>query len=56
MTKLPAQCAFAPRCSKAMNQCRQEDTPPLVEIEPNHFVACYNPVYQAGAGESDFQS
>ncbi|HLF79818.1 MAG TPA: ABC transporter ATP-binding protein [Dehalococcoidia bacterium] len=46
MTKLPDQCAFVPRCSKAMNNCRTLDSPPLIEIEPNHWVACYNPVYQ----------
>jgi oligopeptide/dipeptide ABC transporter ATP-binding protein len=46
MTKLPAQCAFVPRCNKALNNCRTLDTPPLVEIEPNHYAACYNPVYQ----------
>ena len=47
MTKLTPQCAFVPRCSKATNDCRRLDSPQLVEIEPNHFVACYNPVYQA---------
>jgi peptide/nickel transport system ATP-binding protein/oligopeptide transport system ATP-binding protein len=46
MTKLPDQCAFVPRCSKALNNCRTLDSPPLREIEANHWVACYNPVYQ----------
>jgi peptide/nickel transport system ATP-binding protein/oligopeptide transport system ATP-binding protein len=46
MTKLTAQCAFVPRCSKAINDCRNLDSPPLHEIEPGHWVACYNPVYQ----------
>ncbi len=46
MTQLPAQCAFVPRCAKALNNCRVLDSPPLVEIEPAHYVACYNPVYQ----------
>ncbi len=45
MTQLPDQCAFAPRCSKALNNCRLLDSPPLEEIEPGHFVACFNPVY-----------
>ena len=46
MTKLPAQCAFVPRCTKATNDCRQLDSPPLRELEPGHWAACYNPVYQ----------
>ncbi|HEX5369485.1 MAG TPA: oligopeptide/dipeptide ABC transporter ATP-binding protein, partial [Dehalococcoidia bacterium] len=46
MTKLLPQCAFVPRCNKAMLVCRQEPSPPLDEIEPGHLVACYNPVYQ----------
>ncbi len=46
MTKLTPQCAFLPRCSKALLTCRQQVAPPLDEIEPGHFVSCYNPVYQ----------
>ncbi|HLF70853.1 MAG TPA: ABC transporter ATP-binding protein [Dehalococcoidia bacterium] len=45
-TKLPDQCAFLARCPKAILACRNEDTPPLSEIEPGHYVACYNPVFQ----------
>lgn len=47
MTKLPDQCAFVPRCSKVQNDCRVLSSPPLEEIEPGHFVACFNPVYHA---------
>lgn len=32
-------CRFANRCNFAIDQCRQAD-PPLVEVKPNHFVAC----------------
>ncbi len=46
MTKLTPQCAFVPRCSKALLTCRQQVAPPLEEIEAGHFVSCYNPVYQ----------
>jgi oligopeptide/dipeptide ABC transporter ATP-binding protein len=42
MTKLPDQCAFVPRCSKTLNNCRTLESPPLTRIEPNHWVACYN--------------
>jgi ABC-type dipeptide/oligopeptide/nickel transport system ATPase component len=53
MTKLPDQCAFVPRCSKATLDCRNLDSPPLTEFEPGHFAACYNPVYQPDAEVED---
>jgi oligopeptide/dipeptide ABC transporter ATP-binding protein len=53
MTKLPEQCAFVPRCVKALNDCRTLPSPPMREIEPDHYVACYNPVYQPDL-EPDF--
>ena len=56
MTKLTPQCAFVPRCSKATNDCRALASPPLAEIEPNHFAACYNPVYQAADDEDDLEA
>jgi peptide/nickel transport system ATP-binding protein/oligopeptide transport system ATP-binding protein len=46
MTKLPDECAFLARCPKALNDCRVLVSPPLAEIEPGHYAACYNPVYQ----------
>lgn len=46
LLNLPGACAFAPRCSKALNRCRQEAAPPLVELAPGQFAACYNPVFQ----------
>ncbi len=33
-------CRFAPRCNYAKDICHQE-TPPLEEVESNHFVACH---------------
>lgn len=36
----PAGCRFAARCPFVMDSCREE-MPPLLEIEPDHFVACY---------------
>ena len=33
-------CRFATRCPHATERCFQEE-PPLVEIEPEHFVACH---------------
>jgi peptide/nickel transport system ATP-binding protein len=35
----PKGCRFQPRCSVAMDVCGQD--PPLVEIGPGHFVACW---------------
>ncbi len=39
---LPDQCPYMPRCPKASNECRLNVRPPLREIEPGHYVACYN--------------
>lgn len=36
----PKGCRFNPRCHKAIERCREEE-PPLVEIEPGHFSACW---------------
>lgn len=36
----PAACRFAQRCPYATDQCRSQE-PPLKEISPNHFVACF---------------
>ncbi|GIH94197.1 ABC transporter ATP-binding protein [Planobispora siamensis] len=35
----PAGCRFRSRCPIAGEECVQE--PPMAEIEPNHFVACW---------------
>jgi oligopeptide transport system ATP-binding protein len=43
MLNAPAACPFAPRCAYEVEQSRQK-VPPLVELEPGHFVACFNPV------------
>ena len=39
---LPDQCPYLPRCPKASNVCRLSPKPELVEVEPGHYVACYN--------------
>jgi peptide/nickel transport system ATP-binding protein len=38
--KAPPGCRFAPRCSRAMEKCRQEQ-PPLVTVEEGHAAACF---------------
>ena len=36
----PPGCKFRPRCRYAMPICEKE-APQLLEVEPNHFVACH---------------
>jgi oligopeptide/dipeptide ABC transporter ATP-binding protein len=39
----PSACPFQPRCRFEVDLSRQE-VPKLIEIEPGHQVACFNPV------------
>ncbi len=43
MLSAPAACPFQPRCRYEVELSRQQ-VPPLAEIEPGHYVACFNPV------------
>ena len=43
MLQVPTACPFAPRCRYEVAESRRE-VPPLVELEPGHMVACFNPV------------
>ena len=38
------QCPFLVRCPKATSVCRLSPRPQLKEVEPNHYVACYNEI------------
>lgn len=40
---LPDACRFAKRCNYACEQCHASN-PGLVEISPNHFIACHKPL------------
>jgi oligopeptide/dipeptide ABC transporter ATP-binding protein len=40
LTRLPAGCAFAPRCSLAIERCRGE-YPPLQDWGGGHLAACW---------------
>jgi peptide/nickel transport system ATP-binding protein len=39
-SQIPQGCRFHPRCSRAMDVCRQ-DPPSLIETEPGHEVRCW---------------
>jgi oligopeptide transport system ATP-binding protein len=43
MLRPPSACPFQPRCRFEVDLSRQQ-VPQLVEIEPGHRVACFNPV------------
>jgi oligopeptide/dipeptide ABC transporter ATP-binding protein len=43
MLNPPQSCPFAPRCRYEVELSRQQ-VPPLVELERDHKVACFNPV------------
>jgi oligopeptide/dipeptide ABC transporter ATP-binding protein len=43
MLNAPVACPFQPRCAYEVDLSRRE-VPQLVEIEPGHRVACFNPV------------
>ena len=38
---LPTGCSFCPRCTAACERCQTEN-PGVVEVEPGHFVKCFN--------------
>jgi peptide/nickel transport system ATP-binding protein/oligopeptide transport system ATP-binding protein len=44
LSALNGQCAFLPRCPKALNTCRSSPWPDLAPIDDGHAVACFNPV------------
>jgi oligopeptide/dipeptide ABC transporter ATP-binding protein len=48
-SELPDECAFLPRCRKAVSACRSQPAPPLEELTPGHRAACYNPVFHPEA-------
>src|SRR5690606_26133434 len=41
LTNLPVECPFLPRCPKAILTCRTDPAPPLTEVAPGQFAACY---------------
>jgi oligopeptide/dipeptide ABC transporter ATP-binding protein len=47
LAALTGECAFLPRCSKAVSACRSEPWPPLRETAGGHQAACFNPMFHA---------
>ena len=43
MLSPPQACPFQPRCRYDVEES-SKSVPPLVELEPGHKVACFNPV------------
>ena len=41
LARLPPGCSFAPRCGFASDRCR-EAYPPLEEVRPRHWAACWH--------------
>jgi oligopeptide/dipeptide ABC transporter ATP-binding protein len=44
LSALSGECAFLPRCPKAVNACRSSPWPDLAPVGDGHAVACFNPV------------
>jgi len=42
LINLPSGCRFHPRCEYAMDICQKQE-PKLIEVEKNHFAACFLP-------------
>jgi len=38
---LPEECGFASRCDEVQKGVCERGIPPLIEVEPNHFVRCF---------------
>jgi peptide/nickel transport system ATP-binding protein len=48
LTNLPKGCAFAPRCTLAIERCREE-YPPLQRFGANHLAACWRAAELTGS-------
>ena len=46
---LPVQCGFCTRCDEAEKGLCDCEYPPMVEVEPGHYVSCFHAVKGKGA-------
>ena len=51
LSRLPAGCAFAPRCPFAEDRCRRE-APAYEEKQPGHWAACWRSDALYGAADA----
>ncbi|SHH19195.1 ABC transporter ATP-binding protein [Thermosipho atlanticus] len=51
MIDVPNICPFAPRCPRRLDKCTKE-LPEFTEIEPGHYVRCFNPVIETKKSEA----
>jgi peptide/nickel transport system ATP-binding protein len=49
---LPDHCYFLDRCDRPLPVCRGT-YPPLIQLSPTHFTACYNSGYEEWKGGQD---
>lgn len=47
LAELTGECAFLPRCPKAVVACRSQPWPSLESTGETHAVACFNPMFHA---------
>jgi oligopeptide/dipeptide ABC transporter ATP-binding protein len=47
LAALTGECAFLPRCTKAVSACRTEAWPPLRDLAESQRAACFNPMFYA---------
>ena len=47
LARLPAGCAFAPRCARRVDQCTRSAPSLEAGDDPGHRFACWNPIVQA---------
>ena len=52
LSDLPPGCAFAPRCPRADDRCRNE-FPPFELKKPGHRAACWHAPVETGGGHAD---
>jgi peptide/nickel transport system ATP-binding protein len=41
LTETPTTCPFLPRCAFSTPTCSEKPAPPLEEVAPRHYAACY---------------
>jgi len=49
-TEQPAGCKFQTRCKRVQDICKQQ-RPELIEVAPDHYVACHNMVSSTTSGQ-----